>query len=74
MKLQKTALTLALAAALNTGVSQADIISFEFEGLTTMLDPAGIVQPKTNWKSFPVNVLCVMFGLGELYRQDFTCC
>ena len=42
MKLNKTALSIALATSLNTGLTQAAVIDMNWSGLFTMLDPYGV--------------------------------
>jgi len=49
MNLKKSALSIALASALCTGTTQADIIDMSYEGLFTMLDPGGVSLQNTSY-------------------------
>ena len=49
MNLKKSTLSMALAAILNTGTSQAAVIDMYYDGLFTMLDPGGIPLQNTTY-------------------------
>ena len=49
MNLKKTAISAALASMFATGASQAAVIDMNFDGLFTMLDPAGVVLQNTSY-------------------------
>ena len=49
MCIKKTAISIALASLLHTGATQAVVIDMNFDGLFSMLDPAGTVHQNTSY-------------------------